>query len=884
MASPTPKNLVIVESPAKATTISRFLGKNYRVEASYGHVRDLPQNAKEIPAAVRKQSWARLGVNLDEGFEPVYVVPADKKRHVQRLKDALKGADHLLLATDEDREGESISWHVLELLKPKKGTEVSRIVFHEVTPEAIKEALRSPRQLDENLVRAQEARRVLDRLYGYTLSPLLWKRVAPGLSAGRVQSVAVRLLVERERERKRFRAAEYWDIKATLAAEGGGFDARLVRVGGERIAEGKSFDPETGALGDARRKVLLGDEARQLAGEAEANRPWTVTSVDRSPGTQRPYPPFITSTLQQEGNRKLRFTARRTMSVAQQLYEGIDLGGERVGLITYMRTDSLTLSERALAQARKVIGVVYGEDYLPDKPVRYRTKSKGAQEAHEAIRPTDLARRPQDVRRYLDDDQFRLYELVWKRTIASQMLPARVERTSVEVEVASSGGPLTFAASGKRIVFPGFLRAYVEGSDDPESELGDQETLLPPLDEGQALEPTAVEAEGHETKPPYRYTEASLVKKLEEEGIGRPSTYASILGTVQERGYVFKRGNELVPTFTAFAVTELLEKQFEDLVDTGFTATMENDLDEVAAGRKGWDILLGAFFHGDGGDHGLQQRVEEGEVFYPSIALGADPDSGEPLEVKVGRYGPYVRRGADGPIASLPEDLPPADLTPELAAEMLRGKEQEAEPVTEDPATGLPVYLRHGRFGFYLEREPAAGEADAKPRRVSLPKEVSSDDLTPEIAQALIQLPRELGTDPETGEEIAAGLGRYGPFVRRGKDFRNLPSWRAACDISLDEALELVRQPKARRGRGRAAASAKTVLKELGELADAAGPVQVLDGRYGPYVTDGKTNATLPKGTDPQSVTPDQARELLDAKRKAPSKGRRRTTTTRRKK
>ncbi|HEX2165357.1 MAG TPA: type I DNA topoisomerase, partial [Thermoanaerobaculia bacterium] len=800
------KNLVIVESPAKATTIARFLGDDYRVEASYGHVRDLPQNAKEIPQGVRKESWARLGVNTDAGFEPVYVVPADKKKHVQRLRAAMRDADHLLLATDEDREGESISWHVLELLKPGRGVDVRRIVFHEVTPEAIRAALASPRQVDENLVRAQEARRVLDRLYGYSLSPLLWKRVAPGLSAGRVQSVAVRLLVERERERMRFRAAEHWDLAATLAAggdgkQGGRFAARLVRVAGQRLAEGKSFDPETGKLADPKRLVLDEPRARALAEAAGAARPWRVASLDTTPGTQRPAPPFITSTLQQEANRKLRFTSRRTMSVAQSLYEGIELGGERVGLITYMRTDSLTLAGRALEQARRVIADAYGQEYLPPKPIQYRTKSKSAQEAHEAIRPTDLARRPQDVRRFLDDDQLRLYELIWKRTIACQMRPAEIERTNVEVEVAVGDGPLAFAASGKRIVFPGYLRAYVEGSDDPEGEIGDQETLLPALSRGQEVEPVAVEAEGHTTKPPWRYTEASLVKKLEEEGIGRPSTYASILSTIQDRGYVFKRGNELVPTFTALCVTELLERQFEDLVDTGFTAHMEDDLDQIAAGERAWVDLVGEFFRGEGGRPGLEQRVEGSEVIYPAVAIGNDPATGEPLEVKVGKYGPYVRRGEDGPIASLPADLPPADLTPELAAGMLEARQEESAPVASDPATGLPVHLRHGRFGFYLEREPAPGEGD-KPRRVSLPADVSPETLDRATAERLIQLPRTVGSDPESGDEVTTGIGRYGPFVKRGDEFRSLESWGQAVDLELDEALALLAQPKPpRRGR-----------------------------------------------------------------------------------
>jgi DNA topoisomerase-1 len=884
-AKSSPQKLVIVESPAKAATISRFLGKDYRVEASYGHVRDLPQNANEIPAAVRKEPWARLGVNLENHFDPVYVVPADKKKHVKRLKDALKDSDLLLLATDEDREGESISWHVLELLKPGKGVDVQRIVFHEVTPEAIQKALASPRQLDENLVRAQEARRVLDRLYGYSLSPLLWKRVAPGLSAGRVQSVAVRLLVEKERERIAFRSAEYWDLKASLHAEEGGFEARLLRLGDRRLADSKSFDPETGRLAD-RERLLLGEEqARRLAGESAAARPWTVSSIDRKPGTQHPAPPFITSTLQQEANRKLRFTSRRTMSIAQQLYEGIDLGGDRSGLITYMRTDSVTLAGRAVSQARDVIRDAYGADYLPPKPVHYKTKSKGAQEAHEAIRPTDLSRRPRDVRRWLDDDQYRLYELIWKRTIACQMVPARFERTSVEVTVDSSDGPLTFSASGRRIVFPGFLRAYVEGSDDPEAELGDKETLLPALEKGQSLEPRNVEAEGHATQPPFRYTEASLVKKLEEAGIGRPSTYASIIGTIQDRGYVFKRGNELVPTFTAFCVTLLLEKQFRDLVDTDFTAHMEDDLDEVAAGHKRWDMLVEEFFLGDPEhpDHtGLQKRLERGEVTYPEMRLGEDPGTGEVLVVKVGRYGPYLRRGDGGSenIVSLPPEMPPADLTVELAVKMLEEKDTEKPPLAQDPVTGRPVHLRRGRFGPYLELEQSEEEKKGKkkPRRVSIPRGLDSEEVTPEIARRLIQLPRDVGLHPDDGEPVTTGIGRYGPYVKHGDEFRSLDSWEHACDVELGEAVEILKKPKPSRRRG---AAPKKVLAELGEHASAAGKIQVLDGRYGPYVTDGKTNATLRKGMDPQSVTLEQAVEMLEAKRNAPKRPRRRRKASR---
>jgi len=564
------------------------------------------------------------------------------------------------------------------------------------------------------------------------------------------------------------------------------------------------------------------------------------------------------------------------MQVAQRLYEGIDLDGERVGLITYMRTDSVTLSERALGQSREVIAEIYGAAYLPEHPVRYKTSAKRAQEAHEAIRPTDLARRPQDVRSYLDDDHYRLYELVWKRTIASQMVPARIERTAVEVSVDVGGAALVFAAAGRRIAFPGFLRAYVEGSDDPEAELGDQETLLPALASGETVTPTQVAAEGHRTKPPYRYTEASLVKKLEEEGIGRPSTYAQIIGTIQEREYAFKKGNELIPTFTAFCVTQLLEKQFSDLVDVRFTAHLEDELDDVAAGKMAWGDLIAEFYRGAGADPGLNRRVEESEVVYPSVPLGEDPDTGESIEVKVGKFGPYLRRGDGGKenFANVPLGLAPDELTLERAVELLRRKNGDDDPVALHPENGRGVFLKHGRFGDYLELAQTEDEKDGKlkPHRVSLPKGITPVDLTPEIAERLILLPRALGCHPETETEISTGIGRYGPFVKHGDEFRSLPSWQKALELELAEALTILAQPKA--GGPRRFGAKKTVLKEVGEVAGAAGPVRVLDGRYGPYVTDGTVNASLPKGTDPASLTPEQAAVLLDARRGAPKRPR----------
>ncbi|MGI8923539.1 MAG: type I DNA topoisomerase [Fimbriimonadales bacterium] len=841
------KKLIIVESPAKAKTIGRFLGNDYIVEASIGHIRDLPQNASEIPESVKKEKWARLGVNVDKGFEPLYVVPADKRKHVAKLKAAMKDAGSILLATDEDREGESISWHILQVLSPKKGMDIRRIVFHEVTKEAIEEALGAPRQINDSLVKAQEARRVLDRLFGYTLSPLLWKKVVPGLSAGRVQSVAVRLTVERERERAAFRSSDYWDLVAKIQAKAGSFKARLIRIGSALLADGKAFDPETGAIKSTRHRLLAEQGARDLAIRAIDLCPWVISKLTESPGTQSPYPPFTTSTLQQEANRKLRFTSKRTMQVAQQLYEGIDLGGERVGLITYMRTDSVTLSEKALEQCRRVIKEMYGAEYLPPGPIRYKTKSKGAQEAHEAIRPTDLSRRPQDVRKYLDDDQYKIYELIWKRTVASQMVPARIKRTNVEVTVAD----MVFAASGKQILFPGYLRAYVEGSDDPEAELEDQEVLLPALTQGEEVQPLSVDAEGHSTKPPARYTEASLVKKLEEEGIGRPSTYATVITTIQDRGYIFKRKNELVPTFTAYAVTQLLETHFDDLVDLKFTAHMEDELDDIARGEMSWDQPLREFYFGKKND-GIAERVKigEAEAEFPSIRIG------DQVVVKVGRYGPYVQRGegGQGNVASVPEDTAPAEMTEEVALKLISDKGAEPETLGSDPE-GRQITLQRGRFGDYLQ---VAANGDDKPRNISLPPGVAASEVTPEMAAQLALLPRAIGAHPETGDEISAAIGRYGPFVKHGNEYRNLDDWRQAATVTLEEALELLAKPK----ESKRAGGKPSIIKEMNGL-------KVMSGRFGPYVTDGETNATLPKGTDPATLAETEARAFLERKKAA---------------
>lgn len=863
--------LVIVESPAKAKTIRGILGPGYDVQASFGHIRDLPQSADDIPAELKKEKWAKLGVNIEKDFEPLYIIPSDKKRHVDTLKKSARDADELLLATDEDREGESISWHILQVLKIAKKTPVRRIVFHEITPEAIREAVRSPRDVDVNLVKAQEARRILDRLYGYTLSPLLWKKVAPKLSAGRVQSVAVRLCVERERERRAFVSAEYWDLAAMIFAPTSEFKATLTLVDKKRVASGRHFDAVTGSMtGDA---VLIGkDEANRLREAAEKATSWTVSSAEKKPGQESPPPPFMTSTLQQEGNRKLRWPSRKTMQVAQTLYEGVDLHGDRVGLITYMRTDSLNLAERALQEAREVIRDLYGAEFLPNSPVRYRTKSKGAQEAHEAIRPTDLSRRPQDVKRFLTDDQFALYDLIWKRTLASQMLPAKVMRNTVEIEAKTSAGTLTFGASGKEIVFAGFLRAYVEGSDDPESELGDRETILPAMKVGQSVECRGVSALEHHTKPPARYTEASLIKALEEAGVGRPSTYTSIISTIQDRGYVNKKGNELIPTFTAFAVTELLEGYFANLVDLRFTAHMEEELDEVADGDRDWLDPLREFFLGDAG---LQNMVEvqAADIPFPAMELGADPD-GLPVVVRVGRYGTFVQRGEGGKghTGNVPADYAPADLTLDLALKLIDQKSTGGMAVgkSED---GRDVFLRKGRFGDYLEVEQTEAERDSgeKPRRVTLPKDVSATDVDEEQLAMLLTFPRDLGLHPQWGEPIMVALGQYGPYVKSASETRNIESWQRAAKVTRDEAIEILAQEKVMRGRG-AAKTPVEPIQQFEKMDGVAGPMKVLPGRYGPYVTDGKTNATIPNNIEPDQITADQARDLILARAAQPKR------------
>jgi len=816
-----------------------------------GHVRDLPNNASEIPAAHKGEKWANLGVNTAKDFEPLYVVPKDKKKVVKELKDALKGADQLLLATDEDREGESISWHLAQLLDPK--VPVKRMVFHEITKEAISRALDHPRELDMELVHAQETRRILDRLVGYSLSPLLWKKVAWGLSAGRVQSVSVRLLVERERARRAFRSGTYWDLKASLAQGQAPFDAKLTHLGGDRIANGSDFDESTGAIkAGSKVKLLAEAEARALQQAAMAGR-WQVAAVEEKPTVRKPVAPFTTSTLQQEANRKLRLSARDTMRTAQALYER--------GFITYMRTDSVNLSEQAIKAARSCVGERYGQDYLSPAPRQFTTKSRNAQEAHEAIRPAgEVFRTPAETG--LEGRDLALYELIWKRTVASQMADARLTMLAIDLEVAGS----TFRATGKRIDFPGFFRAYVEGSDDPDAALEGQEVLLPALKVGDVPDCRSVEALSHQTQPPARYSEAALVKMLEKEGIGRPSTYASIIGTIIDRGYATLQANALIPSFTAFAVTALLEEHFPDLVDTGFTARMENTLDEISTGKVRWLPYLEDFYKGEEGLEALVQR-REGDIdpgHSRTVVL-----EGLPCVVRIGRFGAYLesrRVGSDGEEellkATLPQEITPADLDADKAELILRQKSEGPESIGEDPETGEQVYLLFGQYGPYLQLGQASEETP-KPKRASLPKGVKPEEMKLEDALGLLRLPRHLGEHPDGGK-VQAGLGRFGPYVvhdkgKGEKDYRSIKAEDDVLLIGLGRAIELLAQPK--RGRG-----GRTALKDLGTPEGANEAIQLFDGPYGLYVKQGKVNASLPEGTTADTLTLEQSVELLAAK------------------
>ena len=846
--------LVIVESPTKARTIRNYLPSDYRVEASMGHVRDLPSSADEIPPEVKGTKWAQFGVNVEADFEPLYIIPKEKEKTVKQLKDALKEADELVLATDEDREGESISWHLLQVLKPK--VPIKRMVFHEITKEAIRDALKHCRTIDEQVVRAQETRRILDRLVGYTLSPLLWKKIARGLSAGRVQSVAVRLLVNRERQRLAFRQGTYWDLKATLEKDKNPFEARLITLRGIKVATGSDFDESTGQIAAGRNVVLLSEADALALQERLTGKTWTVANIEERPITRKPSPPFTTSTLQQEANRKLGLSAKDTMRTAQSLYEQ--------GYITYMRTDSVHLSEQAIAAARSCVEQMYGKEYLSPKARQYSTKSKGAQEAHEAIRPAGSSfRTPQETG--LKDREFRLYDLIWKRTVATQMADSRQTLISVETQVEDAG----FRSSGKRINFAGYLRAYVEGSDDPNAAIEDQEVILPSLKVGDHPNCNELEAIGHETQPPARYTEASLVKTLESEGIGRPSTYASIISTIVDRGYAQMNGNALVPTFTAFAVTGLLEKYFPDLVDTGFTSRMEQTLDDIATGGVDWLPYLRKFYQGE---EGLETQVKVQESQIDATVARTIELEGIEAKIRIGKFGPYVEaENGDGVVtASIPKDLTPADINPEQVETILRQKTEGPEKLGIHPETGEPIYILLGSYGHYIQLGDAQEGSKKKPKRAGIPKNTKVEDVTLEMALGLLALPRTLGVHPDTGGKIQAALGPYGPYVvhdqgkEGGKDYRSLKSTDNVLTITLERALELLSQPKA--GRGGSRSKTKEALRELGNHPEDGEPINIYNGPYGPYIKHGKTNASIPEGESVEAVTLEKALEVLAAK------------------
>ncbi|ARG75045.1 DNA topoisomerase I [Mycobacterium kansasii] len=903
------RRLVIVESPTKARKLAGYLGPRYIVESSRGHIRDLPRAAADVPAKYKSEPWARLGVNVDADFEPLYIISPEKKSTVSELKGLLKDVDELYLATDGDREGEAIAWHLLETLKPR--IPVKRMVFHEITEPAILEAAANPRELDIDLVDAQETRRIMDRLYGYEVSPVLWKKVAPKLSAGRVQSVATRIIVQRERDRMAFRSASYWDIVATLdasvsdpKAQPPTFAARLTSVAGRRVAIGRDFD----SLGALRKgaspspEVTVLDEATApaLAARLHGAR-LTVASGEEKPYTRRPYPPFMTSTLQQEAGRKLRFSAERTMSIAQRLYEN--------GYITYMRTDSTTLSESAINAARTQARQLYGEEYVAAAPRQYTRKVKNAQEAHEAIRPAgETFATPDAVRRELDSDEFRLYELVWQRTVASQMADARGTTLSLRIAGTAGDQDVVFSASGRTLTFPGFLKAYVETVDElVGGEADDAERRLPHLTPGQRLDAIELTPDGHATNPPPRYTEASLVKALEELGIGRPSTYSSIIKTIQDRGYVHKKGSALVPSWVAFAVTGLLEQHFGRLVDYDFTAAMEDELDAIAAGTERRTNWLNNFYFG--GEHGVADSVARSGGLKKLVGINLegidarevnsiklfDDAIGRPVYVRVGKNGPYLERTVTGDNgepapqrANLDDSLTPDELTLEIA-EQLFATPQEGRVLGVDPQTGHEIVAKDGRYGPYVTEvlpEPAAESGEpakkakkstaAKPRTGSLLRSMDLQTVTLEDALKLLSLPRVVGVDPDSGEEITAQNGRYGPYLKRGKDSRSLATEDQIFTITLDEALKIYAQPKRL---GRQSASAPP-LRELGTDPASGNPMVIKDGRFGPYVTDGETNASLRKGDDVATITDQRAAELLaDRRARGPVKRTAKKTT-----
>jgi DNA topoisomerase-1 len=871
MASAKPKGtpVVIVESPAKARTIGKFLGSDYRIEASIGHIRDLPSDASEVPEELKKEKWAKLGIDVENDFKALYVVPADKRDHLKKLRAMVKDAPVLYLATDEDREGESISWHLVQELQPK--CELKRLVFHEITKPAILEALEHPREIDMDLVEAQETRRIVDRLYGYTVSPLLWKKIRPKLSAGRVQSVAVRLIVERERERMRFQAAEYWTVDATLAgADGASFPAALQQLGGERVALGRDFDPETGRLKDASKGVkTLGEQvAKDVAAELQGQQA-TVLDVEQKPYSEKPYPPFTTSTLQQEAARKLRFAAQRTMRAAQRLYEN--------GFITYMRTDSTTLSTQAIEAARALIKREFGGENLPDAPRAYATKVKNAQEAHEAIRPAgNEFVHPSALSGDMGADERAVYDLIWRRTVACQMKDARGQRTTMALGMTTKAhGDARLVATGRTIDFPGYRLAYVEDLEEAESEMAEQERVLPNLQKGQRATARELKPAGHTTQPPPRVTEAGLIKELEARGIGRPSTYAAIIETIVRREYVWKKGTALVPTFTAFAVVDLLASYLGWLVDYQFTAKMEDDLDEISNGKARRVDYLKHFFLGNG-TPGLRERVSsvEGDIDprrICSIPLGKN-EAGDTVEVRVGRYGPFLSCGDKK--AAIPDEMAPDEMTFARAVELLLKGGEGPKSLGTDPATGLPVYVKIGRFGPYFQlgdAPPSSGKKgkakkEDRPKMASLLAGMTPETTTLAEALAALSLPRTVGTAPTVDgkdEPVLAANGRFGPYLKWGAETRSIPAGHTPLTVDMGLAMQLFAQPKAGRG-GRGAAQKPK--RELGESPVTNQVVKLMDGRYGPYVSDGTTNASLNKDENPDELTLARALELLAAR------------------
>jgi DNA topoisomerase-1 len=842
--------LIIVESPTKAKTIKKFLGKEYTVLACMGHVRDLPDKASEIPAQYKKFKWARLGVNIEDKFKPLYVVSSKKHKTLSDIKKALAEADSLLLATDEDREGESISWHLLEVLKPKIPTK--RMVFHEITKPAIQEALANPRDVDMQLVHAQEARRILDRLVGYTISPLIWKKIAYGLSAGRVQSVALKALVDLERSRIKFVTAKYWGVLADLAKDGKhSFEARLTELGDRRIATGKDFDEDTGKLKAGVSAMLLSHAQAEKILQGAKNGNWKVESVDEKPVSRKPAPPFITSTLQQEANRKLGLSARETMRIAQSLYER--------GFITYMRTDSTNLSESAIQSSRAQVARLYGKEYVSPEVRRYTKKAKGAQEAHEAIRPSLDFTPPQDMG--LRGRELDVYEMIWMRTIATQMAESKQLQVSANIAVSTPEGKALFHSSGMKILFPGFLMAYVEGEDDPEEALAKKERFLPDFKEGDAVKHVKTEVTEHETKPPARYTEASLIQFLEKEGIGRPSTYASIVSTILDRGYAAKNGNALVPTFTGFAVTGLMDRHFKEFVDTQFTSNMEEKLDEIAEGKLDYVPYLSQFYLGK---DGLQNKVEiEDKKIVPEEARELNFSHIKNLHVYVGKYGPYFEyldpKTNEKVKASIPNNISPSDLTEDSIQSIVTQVKKGDQALATDPETKKPIFLRTGQYGPYLQLGEISDDPKEKLKRVSVPKGVDPTNIDSKTAIAIIGLPRLLGKHPTSGKEIRASVGRFGPYIVHDGDFRSLKKDDSVLTVDMARAMELLSQEKQGRRRG------STALKDLGKHPD-GDKVELMQGPYGLYVKHGKINATVPKDKTETDVNLELALELLAQK------------------